>query len=71
MSDGREYYERIRRVLAQGDETACPACDGAQYVRFERPLGSALFGKTRQCPACAPVSSPPAQDAPPVERAAR
>ena len=45
-------YERTAWQPATEDEAACKACNGARYVRYERPVGNLLFGKYRPCPRC-------------------
>jgi len=45
----QEYYMRIHRTRDFG---VCGTCNGAGYLRYDRPVGSQFFGKLTPCPRC-------------------
>ena len=54
MSDAptADYYEIVKPTPSDADHGACPGCNGARYVRYERPVGHILFGKYTACTRC-------------------
>lgn len=50
------FYLRLVRIDQEGDIQrdiyATPCCNGAGYVRKERPVGHPDFGGYLPCPAC-------------------
>ena len=52
-----DYYDRVKPVPATDDEWACQGCNGARYVRYERPVGNPLFGKYTACLRCTEVEA--------------
>ena len=53
VEDPQAYYNHLHlRNYRPEDDRNCRACNGAGFLRYERPVGHPLFGKYIRCERC-------------------